>query len=205
MRVKTPPMPTSAGRMGMTTDADKKALWVFGYGSLMWRPDFAFDVQSPARLEGLHRALCIYSIVHRGTLSAPGLVMGLAAGGECHGVAFRVERGAENDTIAYLREREQVTDVYVEAYRPVTLSDGSRRTVKALTFVTDSRHPQYAGKLDIEAQLEIVRSRRGQAGANIDYVLNTVAHLEALGTHDPLLFALAERLRCGKEDEECGG
>ncbi|MDJ0513155.1 MAG: gamma-glutamylcyclotransferase [Methyloceanibacter sp.] len=198
-------MPTSADRMGMTTNADKNDLWVFGYGSLMWRPDFPFDVQSPARLKGLHRALCIYSVVHRGTFNAPGLVMGLAAGGECHGVAFRVERGAENDTVAYLRQREQVTDVYVEAYRPVTLSDGSGHTVKALTFVTDPSHPQYAGALDIEVQLEIVRSRRGQAGANIDYVLNTVAHLEALGTHDPSLFALAARLRRGADDEERGG
>ena len=204
MQVKTPQMPTSAGRTGMTTNANENALWVFGYASLMWRPDFPFDAQIPARLEGLHRALCVYSVLHRGTFSAPGLVMGLDAGGECHGVAFRVERGAENDTVAYLRQREQVTDVYVEAYRPVTLSDGSGHTVTALTFVADQSHPQYAGALDIEVQLEIVRSRRGQAGANIDYVLNTVAHLEALGTHDPMLFDLAERLRRGTDDEERG-
>ena len=188
-------MPISAGRTGMTTDADKNALWVFGYGSLMWRPDFPFDAQSPARLEGAHRALCIYSILHRGTPSNPGLVLGLDEGGQCEGVAFRVEPGAENDTVAYLRHREQVTDVYVETYREISLSDGSGQSVMALTFVADPNHAQYAGKLDLEAQLHIVRACRGQAGANIDYVLNTVEHLEALGTHDPLLFALAERLR----------
>ncbi|WP_141701084.1 gamma-glutamylcyclotransferase [Methyloceanibacter methanicus] len=180
------------------------ALWVFGYGSLMWRPGFPFDDHSPARLEGAHRALCIYSILHRGTPASPGLVLGLDEGGECQGVAFRVEPGAESDTVAYLRQREQATDVYVETYRDIALGDGSGRTVKALTFVADPAHPQYAGRLDFEAQLRIVRACRGQAGANIDYVLNTVEHLEALGTHDELLFALAERLRRGA-GERCEG
>ena len=176
------------------------ALWVFGYGSLMWRPGFPFDAQSPARLEGAHRALCIYSILHRGTLDNPGLVLGLDDGGDCHGLAFRVEPGAESDTVAYLRRREQVTDVYVETYREIALGDGTGQTVTALTFVADPHHPQYAGSLDLEAQLRIVRVCRGKAGANIDYVFNTVEHLEALGTHDALLFALAERLRRGAGD-----
>ena len=201
MPVKTPPTPISAGRTGMTTEADAGDLWVFGYGSLMWRPDFPFNTQSPARLVGTHRALCIYSILHRGTPRSPGLVLGLDQGGECEGVAFRVEPGAENDTVAYLREREQVTDVYVETYREISLLNGSGQKVIALAFVADPTHAQYAGTLDIETQLRIVRTCRGQAGSNIDYVLNTVEHLEALGTQDPLLFALAERLRCDAPDE----
>ncbi|WP_244462646.1 gamma-glutamylcyclotransferase [Methyloceanibacter caenitepidi] len=188
----------------MTTESGKNTLWVFGYGSLMWRPGFPFDAHTPARLEGAHRALCIYSVLHRGTPNEPGLVLGLDEGGRCEGVAFRVEPGAENDTIAYLREREQVTDVYVETYREIVLSNGSGQTVRALTYVADPTHAQYAGALDIETQLRIVRAGRGQAGANIDYVLNTVEHLESLGTHDPLLFALAERLR-NEMDEELGG
>lgn len=176
------------------------ALWVFGYGSLMWRPDFPFDARAPARLQGAHRALCIYSIQHRGTPENPGLVLGLDVGGDCHGVAFRVEPGAENDTVAYLRQREQVTDVYVETYRPIVLGDRSDETVMALTFVANPKHPQYAGTLEIEEQLRIVRACRGQAGANAEYVLNTVEHLEELGTHDPLLFALAARLRSERAD-----
>lgn len=204
MRAKTPPTPILGDRMGMTTESGKNTLWVFGYGSLMWRPGFPFDAHTPARLEGAHRALCIYSVLHRGTPNEPGLVLGLDEGGRCEGVAFRVEPGAENDTIAYLREREQVTDVYVETYREIVLSNGSGQTVRALTYVADPTHAQYAGALDIETQLRIVRAGRGQAGANIDYVLNTVEHLESLGTHDPLLFALAERLR-NEMDEEVGG
>lgn len=181
--------------MGMTTDDDKQALWVFGYGSLMWRPGFSFEKQVPAKLHGHHRALCVYSILHRGTSEKPGLVLGLDHGGDCHGVAFRIPAGAENDTVAYLREREQVTDVYVEAYRSIELTDGSGRVVTALTFLADPTHRQFAGALDLETQLRIVRECRGQAGRNIDYVLNTVEHLEAAGVHDALLFALAMRLR----------
>ena len=195
-------MPISGDHTGMTTEADRNALWVFAYGSLMWRPGFPFNLQSPAHLTGVHRALCVYSILHRGTPSSPGLVLGLDEGGECRGVAFRVEPGAENDTVAYLRQREQVTEVYLETYREISLSNGSGRKVMALTFLADRTHAQYAGALDVEAQLRIVRACRGQAGANIDYVLNTVEHLEALGTHDPALFALADHLRSESDETE---
>jgi cation transport protein ChaC len=169
-------------------------LWVFGYGSLMWRPGFDFEEQAPARLMGAHRALCVYSVVHRGTDAEPGLVLGLDKGGACRGVAFRVVAGAEEETVAYLRAREQVTDVYVEALRPVTLLDGSNRGFRALCYLVDRNHAQYAGSLSFEEQLRIVRSGKGQAGGNIEYVLNTVRHLESAGVHDPWLSSLATRL-----------
>jgi cation transport protein ChaC len=169
-------------------------LWVFGYGSLMWRPGFPFAEVQPALLKGAHRALCVYSIVHRGTRERPGLVLGLARGGACRGVAFRVAAGAEDATVAYLREREQVTDVYVEAHRAVRLLDGSDRSIKALCYLVDPDHAQYAGKLALEEQLSIVRGGMGEAGENIEYVLNTVRHLDDAGVHDPLLHALAARL-----------
>ena len=103
-------------------------LWVFGYGSLIWKPGFAFLEQKPARLIGEHRSLCIYSMVHRGTPEKPGLVLGLDRGGACQGVAFRVAATERKTTVAYLREREQVTSVYIEAWRNVTLErpDGAR-------------------------------------------------------------------------------
>ena len=169
-------------------------LWVFGYGSLMWRPGFSFEAQAPGLLTGAHRALCVYSIYYRGTPEQPGLVLGLARGGACRGVAFRVTPGAEEETIAYLREREQITDVYVEAYRNVRLLDGSGRTVKALTYLADPDHEQYAGGLTLEKQLRIVRNCCGTAGANAEYVLNTVRHLEEEGVHDAILAKLAARL-----------
>jgi cation transport protein ChaC len=169
-------------------------LWVFGYGSLMWRPGFPFETQAPGLLRGAHRALCVYSVLHRGTHEQPGLVLGLDRGGACRGLTFRVTQGAEEETIAYLREREQVTDVYVEARRTVRLLDGSGRTIEALTYLADRSHRQYAGRLSLEEQLRIVRDCKGEAGANVEYVLNTVRHLEEEGVHDAALTAIASRL-----------
>jgi glutathione-specific gamma-glutamylcyclotransferase len=169
-------------------------LWVFGYGSLMWRPGFPLAEAQPALLKGAHRALCVYSVVHRGTHAEPGLVLGLDHGGACKGMAFRVTAGAEDETVAYLRDREQVTDVYVEAVRPIRLLDGSRRVLKAMTYLADSNHPQYAGDLPLEAQIRIVRAGKGQAGGNVEYVLRTLRHLEEAGVHDPLLSDLAAHL-----------
>jgi cation transport protein ChaC len=169
-------------------------LWVFAYGSLMWQPGFAFSERAPAALIGAHRSLCIYSFHHRGTLEHPGLVLGLDEGGACRGIAFRVASGAEGETIAYLREREQVTDVYIESRAPITLLDGSGREYEALCFMADRGHPQYAGRLSLERQANLVRSATGLAGSNIDYVLNTVRHLEEVGIHDVELAGLAKRL-----------
>src|SRR5215468_2984235 len=92
-------------------------LWVFGYGSLMWRPGFEYIEKVPARLVGEHRALCVYSFVHRGTPEKPGLVLGLDRGGACRGIAFRIAEQNRAATVAYLRAREQVTSVYREVTR----------------------------------------------------------------------------------------
>ncbi|MEG6507869.1 gamma-glutamylcyclotransferase [Methyloligella sp. 2.7D] len=169
-------------------------LWVFGYGSLMWRPGFYFDEQVPGLLKGAHRSMCVYSIHHRGTEDRPGLVLGLDRGGACRGVAFRVRPGHEDDTMVYLRKREQTTFVYRETFRPVQLLDGSTRRIHAVCYLVDRQHTQYAGRLSLEDQTGIVAASRGQSGANTEYVLNTVRHLEDAGVHDPMLAGLAARL-----------
>jgi cation transport protein ChaC len=178
----------------MTRLGSQPELWVFGYGSLMWRPGFPVAESAPALLKGAHRALCVYSVVHRGTEAQPGLVLGLDRGGACRGVAFRVSVGAEQETIAYLREREQVTDVYVEAIRPIRLLDGSNRVLKALTYLVDRNHTQYAGDLPVDDQIRIVRGGKGQAGGNVEYVMKTLRHLEETGVHDELLDGIAKHL-----------
>ena len=170
---------------------------MFAYGSLMWRPGFDFMERAAAALIGAHRSLCIYSFHHRGTQEHPGLVLGLDEGGACRGVAFRVSAKESDATLDYLREREQVTEVYVEAMKPVSLLDGTGRELEALCYVVDRGHPQYAGRLSLEKQAELVRSAVGRSGANIDYVLNTVRHLEEAGIHDVELMALAQRLMSG--------
>lgn len=166
--------------------------WVFGYGSLIWRPGFDYVASQPALLRGAHRSLCIYSHEHRGTPEAPGLVFGLRRGGACRGMAFEVAAASWPDVRAYLQEREQVTGVYREAIRAIRLGDG--RMVPALAFMVDESHVQYAGRLAVEEQLALVRRGSGFSGPNIDYVLNTVRHLRTMGITDPYLFALADRL-----------
>ena len=173
----------------------KGDLWVFGYGSLMWRPGFEFIEQVPARLIGEHRALCVYSFVHRGTPEKPGLVLGLDRGGACRGIAFRVPEQKREETIAYLRAREQVTSVYREVKRSVWLEDDARQRISALAYVVDRGHVQYAGRLSLPEQLRHVQQGHGRSGNNRDYVLSTVTSIEAQGFRDPALHQLARLLR----------
>jgi glutathione-specific gamma-glutamylcyclotransferase len=168
--------------------------WVFGYGSLMWRPGFAFAEQRRARLRGLHRRLCVYSHVHRGTPEHPGLVMGLDRGGACRGIAYRIAPADWPETLAYLRAREQVTNVYLEVSRRVQLLDEDAREVTAVAYAVDRKHAQYAGKLDIDDLLGFIAQGHGISGPCTDYVLSTARHLHDLGVEDRLLQALAHRL-----------
>jgi cation transport protein ChaC len=165
-------------------------LWVFGYGSLMWRPGFEFEEQSPALVRGFHRSLCIFSHVHRGTPEKPGLVLGLDRGGACRGVGFRVAARCRNDTLSYLRDREQVTAVYREAWLSACLQDGRR--VLCVAYVVDRAHPQYAGRLPETEVLKLVGQGHGLSGANVDYVQATHEHLLASGIMDPTLAFIAQ-------------
>jgi cation transport protein ChaC len=174
-----------------STANPKTDLWVFGYGSLMWRPGFEFVEQVPARLIGEHRALCVYSFDHRGTPEKPGLVLGLDRGGACRGIAFRIEARLRSRTIDYLRGREQTTHVYREVMRSVWLDNEARERVSALTYVVDRGHVQYAGRLPLPEQLRIVQQGHGRSGNNRDYVLATVRAIEAQGFRDPQLHQLS--------------
>jgi len=167
-------------------------LWIFGYGSLMWRPGFDFQERHPALLKGYHRSLCIFSHVHRGTPERPGLVLGLDRGGSCRGVAFRVAGPSKQATIAYLRNREQATAVYVEATLPVILADGRR--LLSVGYIVDRKHPQYAGRLPLDELLSLIRQGRGISGNNIDYIRATHEHLLDSGIDDPILSAIMSKL-----------
>jgi cation transport protein ChaC len=174
-------------------------LWVFAYGSLIWRPGFDFVERSPGRVIGAHRSLCVLSHIHRGTPERPGLVLGLDRGGNCRGIAYRVTESKRAETIAYLREREQGTAVYRESMRSVWLLDEPERRVEALCYVVDRSHPQYAGRMSLEQQLHHVRQGHGRSGPNLDYVISTVKALETLGFRDANLHLLAERLKGAHE------
>jgi cation transport protein ChaC len=159
--------------------------YVFGYGSLIWNPGFPFLTSEPAHLHGAHRSLSVYSHRHRGTAERPGLVFGLSRGGSCLGVAFEVEAAEWDDVFDYLQAREQDRGVYREVYRDVILASGRR--VRALAYLVDESHPQFAGRLSIPEQVALVRGASGESGRNTEYVRNTARHLMALGIHDRTL------------------
>ncbi|MBI1621437.1 gamma-glutamylcyclotransferase [Aquamicrobium zhengzhouense] len=173
--------------------------WVFGYGSLMWRPGFAHRETQKAHLSGYRRALCITSHIHRGSVEKPGLVLGLDRGGSCVGLAFRVPGELTDEVMAYLRQRELITNVYLEKRLPIRLEDGSR--VQAVTYVTDRSHIQYAGQVDVEEAARRVCGSVGLSGRNEDYVLNTIQHLTALGIRDRWLENVARHLTLPDEQE----
>lgn len=167
--------------------------WVFGYGSLIWRPGFAHVETKKARLHGYRRSLCVYSFVHRGTPQRPGLVLGLDRGGSCIGLAFRVSGKLRDEVIGYLRERELVTNVYLERTVRVALEGGG--SAEAVAYVVDRGHGQYAGAMAEAEAAAVVRGAVGQSGANEDYVVNTVEHLRALGIRDHWLEGVARRVK----------
>jgi cation transport protein ChaC len=164
--------------------ADAHDLWIFAYGSLMWRPGFEAEEVVHARLVGWRRSFCIYSRFHRGSDRRPGLVLGLDRGGMCEGIAFRVSADNARQTLRYLREREQVGSVYREALVPVTLLTGERPEVMALAFLVERAHPSYAGDLPLAEQAHVIRGGIGRSGNNIDYLASTLAHLAALGIRE---------------------
>jgi glutathione-specific gamma-glutamylcyclotransferase len=167
--------------------------WVFGYGSLMWRPGFAHVETQRARLFGYHRALCVTSFVHRGSVDKPGLVLGLDRGGSCIGLAFRVPGDLRDEVLAYLRERELVTNVYEERRLKVRLRNGT--DVEAVSYVVDRGHGQYAGHLSPEEAALRVCGAVGRSGPNEEYVLNTVEHMEAMRIRDHWLERVAGIIR----------
>ena len=167
-------------------------LWVFGYGSLMWAPDFRFAERRAGHLFGYHRSLCIFSHRHRGTPEVPGLVMGLCPGGSCWGVAFRVPAPRVKSTLRMLWHREMVNRVYEP--RIITVRFG-RRAVHALAFVADKTHQQFAGRLSVGRTARLVAQGCGMRGQNIDYLANTIAHMDELGLPEGHLHEVLARTR----------
>ena len=176
----------------------QKPLWVFGYGSLIWNPGFPVAEQQIARLSGWHRSFCMRSIHHRGTEATPGLVLALdrAAGSSCAGVAFRVTDGAEEDTLASLRERELISSAYLEDWLPMQIGGAN---ITALCYVIDPVHEQYCGGLPLAEQADIIAAAVGGRGPNCEYLFNTASHLAGLGIADPDLEWLCARVHTLRE------
>ncbi len=155
--------------------------WVFGYGSLMWHPGVPHVEVRPALLHGYHRHFCVYSHIYRGTQARPGLVLGLDRGGSCRGLAYRVPAAEGEEVIEYLHGREMVTGVYDPRWLEMRTAQGS---IQAAAFVVDRRNKQYTGRLPLEAVADLIAQGAGNKGSCLEYLENTVRHLEALGLGD---------------------
>lgn len=172
-----------------------RPLWVFGYGSLVWNPGFAWSQRRVARLDGFRRSFCMLSIHHRGTEENPGLVLALdaAEAATCHGIAFEIAPQIAEETLEYLRARELISAAYLETWQPVTLDDGRRET--AVAYVIDRAHRQYCGGMALEEQARRIAAATGGRGPNCEYLHQTAAHLAQLGLPDPELDWLSDRVK----------
>jgi cation transport protein ChaC len=164
-------------------------LWVFGYGSLMWRREFAFEERVHAEIIGYHRSFCIISTHHRGTPRRPGLVLGLDRGRTCSGIAYRIAPANAEAVIQYLRARELIYGVYRETHVPARVSGSRPRDIEVLTYIAERAHPAYAGRFgfSLQQQARIIRGARGLSGTNLDYLINTVRHFAELGIRERTL------------------
>jgi cation transport protein ChaC len=186
---------TSASRASAlaTSEWTDSALpdWVFGYGSLIWDPGFAFSESRLAQVHGYHRAFCIRSTRYRGTPERPGVVLGLDRGGSCVGMAFRLYPETARQAVDALYEREMTGGVYVARRLSAVLGDGRR--VSALAFVANRLSPAYE-RLTDEQIVDRLAACCGQRGLNREYALRTWRSLSDHGVHCPHLGRVSRRL-----------
>jgi cation transport protein ChaC len=159
----------------------KGDLWVFGYASLIWRPEFEFTEHRPAVVRGWHRTLRMHSRINRGTPEQPGLVFALVSGGMCRGMVYRVPAARAADELERLWQREMPTGVYDPRWLPCQTPHG---TVDALAFTLSRRSPNFTGRIDDAQMLHILRHASGRYGTTLDYLLRTADALRSCAVRD---------------------
>ena len=162
-------------------------LWIFGYGSLIWRPDFAYAERRAATVHGWHRALKMWSRVNRGTPECPGLVFGMLSGGSCRGMVFRVDHSHARQVMVNLWQREMVLGVYDPRWLNCRTPQGA---VRALAFTLSRKSPSHTGVLADEEYRRIFAQASGIYGTTRDYAEATHAELQRMGIHDRALSRL---------------
>lgn len=167
-------------------------LWVFGYASLIWRPEFEAAEQRLARVHGYHRSLRMRSRINRGTPEVPGLVFTLLRGGSCMGMVYRVPRERGHEELKRLWQREMPTGVYDPRWLPCRTKQGP---IKALGFTLSRSSPSYTGPIDDQRMLAILRDARGRYGTTLDYLLATAEGLRSIGVRDAEIERLAALAR----------
>ncbi len=159
-------------------------LWVFGYASLIWRPEFDFSERRAARVHGWHRALQMWSTINRGSPECPGLVFALLSGGSCQGVVFRIPKARATQALDDLWFREMPGDVYEPRWLKCHTDRG---VVPALAYTLPRTNPSFCGALSPTQYRQIFSQARGRYGTTLDYAQRTYDSLLAEGIHDHAL------------------
>ncbi|WP_375455858.1 gamma-glutamylcyclotransferase [uncultured Methylobacterium sp.] len=210
-RVHSVPVPDDAAALQVMTDEElvpgleqiiasrgrgSGGLWVFAYGSLMWRPEFVFSERRIGTVRGFHRRFCLLQRRFRGTPERPGFVLALDRGGLCRGVAFRLAGTDLRETLMPVWRREMRGRGYVARWLPVATEAGP---VSALTFLVNRASDRYSGRLTDAEIAKKIAAACGHIGPSAEYLLRTVEACETLGIHDRHLWSLqalvAEHLR----------
>lgn len=168
-------------------------VWVFGYASLIWKPEFAACEERPAVVHGWHRALAMRSRINRGTPECPGLVFALVRGGSCRGRAYRIEQARAAAELHRLWQREMPSGVYDPKWLACRTPQG---TVRALAFTLSRQSPSHTGDLPDNELVEIFRKANGRYGSTLSYVVETAQSLRDCGIRDrdvERMVALARR------------
>jgi len=167
-------------------------LWIFGYASLIWRPEFEILEKHPTKVQGWHRALKMWSRLNRGTPECPGLVFALLSGGSCQGLVFRTPARQVRQTIEQLWLREMPNSVYTTRWLQCPTPQGP---VNALAFTLPRSSPSYTGNLSPEQYQHIFQNATGRYGTTLDYAKETFLSLKQQGIHDKALEALLQHAK----------
>jgi len=195
--IDSTPVRWTEGQMRSSLDSSlaywdrRSPLWVFGYGSLIWKPEFAFEAREPARINGYHRRLCLRSVTYRGTHDCPGIVAGLDRGGSCLGMAYRIAAAEVPRVFHELWQREMFLGSYRPTWLQARLLGGG--LVEALAFVVRRDAVNYGGHLSEDELVGILARARGSKGSSLEYLQRTVAALREAGLRDPHLERLMHK------------
>ncbi len=163
-------------------------VWVFGYGSLMWNPAFAYAERAVGVVRGYHRRFCLWLQMGRGSPDNPGLMLALDRGGVCRGVAFRIPAAEARAELLLVWRREMFGRAYLARWVQVRMVGAA---VPAITFVVNRTDPRYAARIDDAQAARHIATARGSLGSCASYLENTVAHLQSLGIRDAGLQRIA--------------
>ena len=173
-------------------------MWIFGYGSLVWRPSYDYRQMRPGWIEGWERRFWQGSADHRGVPEAPGRVVTLveSAGARCWGMAYEIDRHRVADTLGHLDHREK--GGYRRLDVPLFLPGGEEHAeleVEGLCYLAEEGNECYLGSApDVEIAAQVLESH-GPSGSNVEYVLRLSEALRELGADDPHVFAIEALVR----------